>query len=458
MAFPAPEAVLPIISIVFMVLAAFVFYRQKTSYFEAVRRHFVVCFVCVMVLSFFELPFLFVHSAEAVKLELSIVVSGLALMALIFGNAATILKYYPKAESSKDSVSLQLKKPHLSTVIYNSMMVAMGILAWIVPATPVQLKFAFSGGASYGVRYENWVFFFLTLALIVFVLYPVSTFWFSSKKTKDKKARNSMRILAVSSLFYAVFQLLFRTSRFSGLDLSEFSTISVVLPIASIIYAFKEPTVLSRFLESVAVTPKPGVTMPIGIQNKFSQSLGLERHSQLRGTKILYEFDAATDYEVSVADFVHESLANNELALVFTRIKSSINSTLAEEKAVRFFYLTPKVSVPEPGASENEVLLPAKNTALMLQTFDEVLKTDPQAKINIVFDSLSDLLLSIGFEKTYDFLRQVIEMLTIPRVTALILFNPEAHDPKTTSSLQTVFNSIIAYGKEGLKLIKFSEG
>lgn len=454
----APEAILPLISIVFTVLAVFTFYRQKTSYFQAVRRHFFAFFVCVMALSFFELPFLFIHSAEAVKLELKIVVSGLALMGLIMGSAATIFKYYPKAESLKDFVSLPLKKPHLPTVIYNSIMVAMGILVWIVPARGVQLRHPLSGGDSYGVRYDDWVLFFLVLVLIAVILYPILTFWLTSGKAKDKKARNSMRILCVSFLFYGVFQLLFRTSRFSELDLSEFSAIPAIFVVASALYVFREPTFLSRFLESVAVTPKPGVTMPIGTKNKFSRSLGLERHSQLAGTKILYEFDAATNYEASVADFVNESLANNELTLVFTRIKSSLDSTLAEGKAVRFFYLSPKVSVPEPGASENEMLLPAKNTALMLQTFDEVLKANHQTKISIVFDSLSDLLLSIGFERTYDFLRQAIEMLTTPKVTALILLNPAAHDPKTTSSIRTLFNNIIAYGKRGLKLIKFSKG
>lgn len=298
----------------------------------------------------------------------------------------------------------------------------------------------------------------MVLVLIVFILYTVSAFWSLSKKTNDVKVRNSMRWLAVFFLFYAVFQLLFRSSRFSGLDLSEFSAISAVLAIASIIYAFKEPTILSRFLESVAITSKPSVTVPIKTQSKFSQSLELEHHSQLAGAKILYEFDAAADYEASVADFVNESLANKELVLVFTRIKSSLDSALTDEKAVKFFYLTPKVSVPERGASGNEMLLPANNTALILQTFDETLKADNQAKISIVFDSLSDLVLSIGFEKTYDFLRQAVEILTTREVTALILFNPAAHDPKTTSSMRTLFNNIVAYRKEGLKSIKFSKG
>ncbi len=268
-----------------------------------------------------------------------------------------------------------------------------------------------------------------------------------------------MEILCVSLFFYALLQLLFRaSSRFSGLDLSEFGTISAVLVIAASMYAFKEPTILSRFLESIATTPRPGATKPIKIQNKFSQSLGLEHHDQLTGKKILYEFDATTDYEMSVADFVHESLANNELALVFTRIKSGLDSTLAGEKAVRFFYLTPKVSIPEPGDSENEMLLPARNPALILQTFDEILKVDHQAKINIVFDSISDLLLSLGFERTYNFLRQAIEMLTTQRVTTLILFSPQSHEAKITSSIRTLFNNIIAYEREWIKLIKFSKG
>ncbi len=160
MDFPLPEALLSVISIEITIFAAFIFQRQKTSYFRAARQHFIGFFVCVMVMAFSELPFLLMPSAGIAKLELEIILSGIASVGLIIGNAATILKYYPGSESLKDFIFLPWRKPHLPTVIYNSIMIAMGILAWIVPTRTVPLKFPLSGGDSYGVRYENWFLFF----------------------------------------------------------------------------------------------------------------------------------------------------------------------------------------------------------------------------------------------------------------------------------------------------------
>jgi len=188
----------------------------------------------------------------------------------------------------------------------------------------------------------------------------------------------------------------------------------------------------------------------------FSRRLGL-RHDELVGKKILFEFDTASNYETAVEDFVFEGRSNGESVVTFTRRGSGLHSDLAKRTALTFLHLTAQVSVPTIGTSEDQILLPANDTSLLLDALNNVVKTQPHSNISIIFDSLSDLILSIGFEKTYKFMRYALDMLSSSRVTALFLLNPNAHDPKVTSSLRNLFSNQVTYGKDGLQVIKLQK-
>jgi len=187
----------------------------------------------------------------------------------------------------------------------------------------------------------------------------------------------------------------------------------------------------------------------------FSKTFGLN-HQQMVGKRILLEFDPMSHYEKAIQDFATEALANAEPIVIFTRRGSAIHSSLHGQKAVKFFCLTQQVSVPKE-FSENEILLPSNDTSLMLDVFDKTLKAHPQGVVNVVFDSLSDLILSVGFEKTYRFMRYAVEMLASPRNTVLFLLNQNAHGPKVTSSLRGLFSDQISFGKEGIQTVKLSQ-
>jgi hypothetical protein len=190
-------------------------------------------------------------------------------------------------------------------------------------------------------------------------------------------------------------------------------------------------------------------------QHAFSKTFGLN-HQQMVGRRILLEFDPASHYEKAIQDFATEALGNLEPVIIFTRRGSAIHSSLHEQKGVKFFCLTQQVSVPKE-FSENEMLLPLSDTSLMLDVFDKSLKAHPEGNINVVFDSLSDLVLSVGFEKTYRFMRYAVEMLASPRNTVVFLLNQNAHDPKVESSLRGLFSNQIFFGKDGRKTVKLTK-
>jgi len=187
----------------------------------------------------------------------------------------------------------------------------------------------------------------------------------------------------------------------------------------------------------------------------FSRTLGLD-HKEMTGRKMLLEFDPASNYEKAIRDFATEALANAEQTIVFTRRGGAVHSSLCEHKNAKFFCFTQQLSVPKE-FSENEILLPSADTSLMLSILDKTLKAYPQSIINMVFDNLSDLVLSIGFDKTYRFIKYALEMLASPRTTVLFLLNQTAHDPKITSNLKSLFSNQISFGKGGMQTVKLSK-
>jgi hypothetical protein len=205
------------------------------------------------------------------------------------------------------------------------------------------------------------------------------------------------------------------------------------------------------FLGQFIYPAKPSIPSTSGA---FSRTLGLA-HKQIIGRKVLFEFDPASNYERAITDFAVESITNAEQVMVFTRKGSAVHSTLQEHKNAKFFYLTQQLSVPKE-ISENELLLPSADTSLLLGIIDKILKVYPYKVVNMVFDNLSDIVLSVGFDKTYNFIKYALEILASPNVTVLFLLNKNAHDLQILSNIRSLFSEQISYGKNGVQIIKLS--
>jgi len=186
----------------------------------------------------------------------------------------------------------------------------------------------------------------------------------------------------------------------------------------------------------------------------FSKRIGLS-HQELLDRKVLLEFDPTSDYETVVEDFVKESMANVEPIYVFTSATSTLHKHLAKNRAIKFFLMSISTSTIKP-KSENEVLIPTNNTDLISDSIDKVMKTHSKANASIVFDGLSDLLSSLEPERTFTFLRHVLQALSSEKTTSLFLLNTSAHDSKIVSKLRSMFYDQMVYRKVGLQAVKLS--
>jgi KaiC/GvpD/RAD55 family RecA-like ATPase len=188
--------------------------------------------------------------------------------------------------------------------------------------------------------------------------------------------------------------------------------------------------------------------------NAFSKLLGIS-HKKLVGRKFLLEFNPSSDEGEVIDSLTKEAIANVESIFIFTSERSPTYSRLAKHRAVKFFLSSISALTPE-SRSENEVILPAKNTALILDSLSKVLEQNVHTNIFLVFDKLSELINLVGFDKAYKFLLYVLEMLSSKRTTALFLLNASAHESRVVSQIRGLFHNQLTYDKDGLKTVKIT--
>jgi len=188
--------------------------------------------------------------------------------------------------------------------------------------------------------------------------------------------------------------------------------------------------------------------------NAFSKLLGIS-HKKLVDRKILLEFDSVSDYVKIIDSLTKEATANVEPMFVFTSATSNIHTYLAKQPVVKFFLSSTSVSISE-SRSESEVILPAKNTALILEALSKVLEEHAHTNIVLVFDKISELISLVGFDRAYKFLLYVVDMLPQTKATAIFLLNKSAHESQVISRIRGIFHNQLTYDKDELKVVKIT--
>ncbi|MGB6679687.1 MAG: response regulator [Candidatus Bathyarchaeia archaeon] len=164
---------------------------------------------------------------------------------------------------------------------------------------------------------------------------------------------------------------------------------------------------------------------------KFFEQVGAES-SDIKGKKFLFEFDPFTPYERLIRDFAIGSIANKEAIVVLSPSGTSVRKSLENEKNVKIIDLTPDTMM------------------------SSIISENPKGPLNLIYDSLTDLILSTQPQSAYLFVRNSLKLMSDPRITSLFLLNPSAHEEKDVYGLRGLFSSRIVYGKDGVSSLKLT--
>ncbi len=210
------------------------------------------------------------------------------------------------------------------------------------------------------------------------------------------------------------------------------------------------PSLLNMIRE---MSPNARTVDLAGHQDSFASLLGL-KHEGVLGARILIEYDPSSNYEETVQKFAREFQANVEPVAVFTSLGSPVHRQLQKQHDVRLFTFSTKTSTPAR-LSDREVLLPERDSSLLLDAVDKLLQANHGRRVGLAFDVFTDLIVFQGFEKAYGALSSVVEMAESQVATTLVLINNAALDERALNGVRGLFRSQLKYGRDGVELGRF---
>jgi len=173
-------------------------------------------------------------------------------------------------------------------------------------------------------------------------------------------------------------------------------------------------------------------------KDTFSQSVGMPRE-KITGRKLLLQFDPQGDLERIYKSLLAETASNFERIVVFTRKDSALYALARRQPGTKIFVLTSRVSYPKM-ESENLFLLPTYDTSLVLDALNRTIEAYSGTSFTIIFDNISHFIFTIGPDRTYSLVRQALELLITNEITAIFSMNSKAHDQKTVSTFENIFD------------------
>ena len=157
-------------------------------------------------------------------------------------------------------------------------------------------------------------------------------------------------------------------------------------------------------------------------KTRFSRAVGIPR-DKVAGKLFLLEYNSSSPYERLVRDYLLVAYMNDEKPLVITRESSAIYNRVRDE----------------PVSAE-----PFKLPIVLSQ----IIGTTTDFQLCMVFDNLTDLVLSAGFQTAYNFTRETLTRLSSLKASTLFLLNPDSHDTQEVQRLRNLFVNQLEFDKE----------
>lgn len=433
-------------------LSAYYIYRQKITAYQYTKGLLLavhVLFAGVVVFEFLRTAFLSVNFITTYTIGgTTLILADVVLLTLL----AVTVYVVPSGIGNKSVLKLLYQKKGLLAMFgaYTAFIVYAG--AYLVAEQPFYGKTVPSvTGALVPITvFTNFYLVLLLVVLAVFILFPSSLLVLAARKVKDPSVSRVLNILPAVWSGIGVDLLFFNGYLLSrNYDATPFGYLiaSVAFGISALV--FRRASLLTAFFEPVRPTTRTTAEFP------FTQRLGVPSNF-LSGRTLLLETDPSVPYEQAVTDFARQSISNASTVYVFTAKGSPIFNALNKTAGVRFYILSAKVSYPKPEENEpSQILIPSNDQAVILDLIDKTVSaaTAP-AQVAIVFDSISDMVLSAGFEGTYKFVKQVNETTGNGRTSALFLMTLGAHDEKVVSFVRSLFPTQLVDDATGLKITR----
>jgi predicted transcriptional regulator len=172
----------------------------------------------------------------------------------------------------------------------------------------------------------------------------------------------------------------------------------------------------------------------------------------LTGKHILLEVDPSRNYELAVTRIVDDFVSKGQAAYLFSWKGSPIYENLLGRDDLNFCTMESGVSFRKEG--KKEVIIPENDHAVLLDEFSRATKSGLDAGALIIFDSISDLIMSESLPNAYRVLMGINGLASGTGTTTVSILRQHAHDEKVESVIKGIYACHLLYGQSGLQLIR----
>ena len=434
------------------IISAYFVSRQQARTYGHTRNFLVlvhVFFLAVVVLEFLR-NFLAASSPGFVSVYTIGATSFILIDVVLLSLVAASFYYRPSAQGGGSPLRGLLKRRWHAIAFAAFMAFIAGVEAYLLayqPFTSEQIT-NIAGVTLYDTVFDANYVNLLFLVLVLFVLYPSVMLLLSRRRTTDKGVRRALLILPVCWGAIGLEFLIFNGYLLiQGIDASSLGYLigaAVFLITARI---FRQATTFATLFATVAaIAPTTTVTA-------FSSRLGQEQ-GFAGGRMMLFETSSSTDFEQAVVEYIQEVVSTGSSAFVFTSKGSPVYDAVSKEAGVRVYVFSSAISYPKETEKRDEILVPANDVPILLDVMSKFISVNPGAKIAIVFDSLSDIVLSQGVQECYKFVRQASAILNLPTISSIFLLTLGAHDEQTVSLVKSLFPNHVLLDSTGQKVTR----
>jgi len=184
----------------------------------------------------------------------------------------------------------------------------------------------------------------------------------------------------------------------------------------------------------------------------FSSLIGLD-HEKIRGSIALLEYDSSSDLESAVDKFLQEGISNAEICVLFTTKSSRLYRAVKGKRMIKIIAASSLISAPDE-LPDGEMQIPDKELGLVAAIVSDYLDNSKNSGTSFVFDSITDLIRGERWEQVYAGIKQLIDLLTVPNVTALFLANSNIMEPRFLGALRGAFSIQLRMDGYGMTAIK----
>lgn len=452
---PLISPVIDIFALAITAFSGYYMYRQKTTSYQNVRVTLLGVYVLAGVLVLFELFRIGISQLPSPNPLLmafyTVGSTGLVLLnAWLLAVAAVGTYLRPKSAKFRHILSEVYKHVghSLAFTAFTAAVVFAGIS--LVLFTPYSIR-TIDNLWGIPVLSTNFQYTYLVTLLVVllfFLFYPTPLLILAARKVSNRAIKRGLIILSACWAAIALDFLVFDGFVWSaGVDANDvmYLVFASIFSVTAVI--FRNASTLAGFFEARQETTKVPESHPFTGRMQMPDTF-------LAGRNFLVEIDPSTPYEEIVKEFVLENISTKSIVFAFTTKGSPVYRALSEGTDVKFYMMSADVSYPKPTGMPNEVLVPQNDVAVILHLISQTMGSTEGSGVALVFDNVSDLILSSGFENSYKFLKQANQVLSEPRVTSIFLMTKNAHEEREVLLVKSLFANHLSVDATGLHVTR----